>query len=61
MKDTNFLESRYALGLLYLEVKNNDGAVIQLSRVGNNGFSAAYFNFEIDTDKLLFDKQNPKQ
>lgn len=61
MKDTNFLESRYALGLLYLEVKNNDGAVIQLSRVGNSGFSSAFFNFEIDTDKLLFEKQHSKE
>lgn len=57
MKDTNFLESRYALGLLYLEVKNNPGAVIQLGRVGDNGFNSEFFNFEIDTDKLLFEKQ----
>ncbi len=61
MKDTNFLESRYALGLLYLEISNNDGAVIQLSRVGNNGFSSEFFNFEIDTDKLLFEKQHSKK
>ena len=57
MKDTNFLESRYALGLLYLELKNNQGAVIQLARVGDNKFRSEFFNFEIDLDKLLFQKQ----
>jgi len=61
MKDSNFLESRYALGLLYLEVKNNFGGIIQLAKVGNNGFSSEFFNFEIDTDKLLFEKQHSKQ
>lgn len=60
MKDTNFLESRYALGLLYLEVKNNQGASIQLSRVGNHGFNSEFFNFNIDTDMLLFEKQYKK-
>ncbi len=58
IKDSNFLESRYALGLLYLQVKNNYGAGTQLSRVGDNGFTSQYFNFEIDLDKLLFEKQN---
>ena len=56
MKDSDFLESRYALGLLYLEIKNNKGAVIQLSRVHKNNFSSEYFNFDIDLDKLLFQK-----
>lgn len=60
MKDSKFLESRYALGLLYLEVKNNHGARIQLSKIKNSGFSSEYFNFDIDTDKLLFEKQNGK-
>ncbi len=57
MKDATFLESRYALGLLYLQVKNNHGAGIQLSKVGDNGFISQYFNFEIDLDKLLFEQQ----
>ncbi|MCD6432693.1 MAG: hypothetical protein J7L21_01500 [Sulfurimonas sp.] len=61
MKDGNFLEARYALGLLYLQVKNNQGATIQLNRVGDNGFNSEYFNFEIDLDKLLFQKQHPKE
>jgi len=61
MKDRQFLESRYALGLLYLQVRNNQGAAIQLSKIGNNGFISNYFNFEIDLDKLLFEKQNMSQ
>lgn len=52
MKNSTFLESRYALGLLYLQVQNNNGAIIQLSRVGDNGFISNYFNFDIDLDKL---------
>jgi Flp pilus assembly protein TadD len=57
MKDGSLLESRYALGLLYLEVQNNQGAVVQFSRIGDNGFSSEFFNFDIDLDKLLFDKE----
>ncbi|MCF6339385.1 MAG: hypothetical protein L3J10_01355 [Sulfurimonas sp.] len=56
LKNPNFLESRYALGLLYLERKNNKGATIQFSRVNKNNFSSEYFNFDIDLDKLLFQK-----
>lgn len=57
MKDGSFLESRYALGLLYLEVMNNQGAVIQFGKIGDNGFSSEYFNFDINLDKLLFEKE----
>lgn len=57
MKDGNFVESRYALGLLYLEVQNNQGAAIQFTRIGDSGFSSEYFNFDIDLDKLLFQKE----
>jgi len=60
MKNKDFLESRYALGLLYLEINNNEGATIQLSKIGDNGFQSEYFDFEIDVEKLLFKKQNPK-
>lgn len=56
-KDKTFTESRYALGLLYLEVQNNEGAVIQLSKIPNNGFISEYFNFDIDLNKLLVHKQ----
>ena len=55
-KDKGFSESRYALGLLYLEKQNNAGAVIQLSKVGN-GFISEYFNFDVDLNKLLQSKQ----
>ncbi len=57
MKNSDFAESRYALGLLYLEVQNNEGGTIQLSRVGNNGFRSEFFNFDIDLNKLLLYKQ----
>ncbi len=59
LKDKNNLESRYALGLLYLEVKNNKGAVIQLSKIYKNNFNSEYFNFNIDLEKLMFEKLNP--
>ncbi|MBA1432838.1 MAG: tetratricopeptide repeat protein [Epsilonproteobacteria bacterium] len=61
MKDGSFYESRYALALLYMEINNNDGAVIQLSRIQEDGFQSQYFEFLIDTDKLLFQKQHPKK
>ncbi len=60
VKDPNFMESRYALGLLYLEVKNNQGAAIQFRRIGNNGFISEYFNFNINTQELLFNKRENK-
>jgi tetratricopeptide (TPR) repeat protein len=56
MKNPTFLESRYALGLLYLEIMNNKGAIIQLSKINKNNFRSEYFNFDIDLDKLLFQK-----
>ncbi|QOY55142.1 hypothetical protein HUE87_02565 [Candidatus Sulfurimonas marisnigri] len=61
LKDASFLETRYALGLLYLEAKNNKGAVIQLSKVNKNNFNSEYFNFDIDVDKLIFEKQHQKE
>ncbi len=61
MKDSNFVESRFALGLLYLEDKNNQGAAIQLKKVGDNGFNSEFFDFEIDTDLLLFQKQQAQK
>ncbi|MDK9693583.1 MAG: hypothetical protein OEL19_04980 [Sulfurimonas sp.] len=56
MKDGNFLESRYALGLLYMEAKNNKGAVIQFSRIDKKSFLSEYFDFTIDTDKIMFER-----
>jgi len=52
LKNPSFLESRYALSLLYLQIQNNPGAVIQLMKMGNSGFISQYFDFAIDTDKL---------
>jgi len=60
MKNGSFYESRYALALLYMEINNNDGAVIQLSHIQKDGFQSQYFEFSIDTDKLLFAKQHPQ-
>lgn len=45
--DPNNLESRYALGLLYHEVKNYKGATTQYAQIGNNGFESKYFDFKI--------------
>lgn len=52
IKNQNYNESRYALGLLYLQAQNNPGAVVQFSKMGNTGFDSRYFDFEVDTDKL---------
>jgi tetratricopeptide (TPR) repeat protein len=41
-------EARYALGLLYQEIENWDGAIIQYNKVGDQGFQSRYFSFEID-------------
>jgi len=61
MKNGNLYESRYALGLLYMEINNNDGAAIQLSRIAEDGFQSHYFTFDIDNQKLLFYKEHPKE
>jgi len=60
MKNENFFEARYALALLYMEIKNNDGASIQLQQINNDSFESQYFEFNIDTDKVLFMKEHPK-
>lgn len=44
--DSNF-ESRYALGLLYHESQNLEGASIQYKRVGNSDFHSNYFTFNL--------------
>ena len=40
-------ESRYALGLLYQEAKNFEGASIQFSKIGNSGYKPKYFDFDL--------------
>ena len=61
LKDPSYMESRYGLGLLYLRVKNNQGAGIQFQYIGNSGFTSDYFNFMIDTEKLLFEKRQAEK
>ncbi|MDD5716356.1 MAG: tetratricopeptide repeat protein [Sulfuricurvum sp.] len=58
LKNGSFYENRYALALLYMQIRNNPGAVIQLNAMGNNGFVSRYFDFGIDTDKL---RNEPKK
>jgi len=60
MKNENFFEARYALALLYMEIKNNEGAFIQLQKIDSNSFESDYFEFNIDTNELLFMKEHPK-
>jgi tetratricopeptide (TPR) repeat protein len=40
-------ESRYALGLLYQEVKNFKGAIIQYKKIKDKNFKSKYFSFKI--------------
>ena len=40
-------ESRYALGLLYHEIGNWEGATIQYSKIGNSDFKSKYFSFKV--------------
>lgn len=53
----NYLEGRYALGLLYMQAQNNPAAVIQFSKMGDKGFKSRTFDFKIDTDKLATQPQ----
>ena len=54
----NYLESRYALALLYMQIQNNPAALPQLNRLGNNGYTSRYFDFAVDTEKLSSDPKN---
>ena len=60
-KNRTFYESRYALGLLYMEVQNNEGAAIEFSKIASNNFRSRFFDFQIDTQKLLFEKQHQEK
>ncbi len=59
MKNENFFEARYALALLYMEIKNHEGAAIQLQKIDIDAFESEYFEFLIDTEKILFYKEHP--
>jgi tetratricopeptide (TPR) repeat protein len=41
-------EARYALGLLYQEIENWEGAMIQYKKIGDSSFKSKYFSFEIN-------------
>ena len=60
LKNKSFAESRYALGLLYLELKNSEAATIQFAHIDADFFQSQYFDFDIDLDALLFKKQHSK-
>lgn len=49
------LESKFALGLLYQEVKNFKAARDHYEQVSSSDFVSEYFDFEIDTNPLLKD------
>ena len=40
-------ESRYALGLLYQEIGNWEGAAIQYNKIGDSDFKSKYFSFKV--------------
>ncbi len=42
------LESRFALGILYHEAKNLEGAAIQYAKIGDGGFQSRYFTFNLN-------------
>lgn len=46
-KNPKHSESRYALGLLYLQTQNNEGAVVAFTHVSEPRFKSQYFNFKI--------------
>jgi len=46
------LESRFALGILYHEAKNLEGAAIQYNKIGDGGFQSRYFSFDLDKNHL---------
>ncbi|MDD4854799.1 MAG: tetratricopeptide repeat protein [Sulfuricurvum sp.] len=58
MTNPNYLENRYALGLLYMQVQNNPAAIIQFTKMGNSGFTSNTFDFKIDTDKLALEPKD---
>ncbi len=45
LTDPSNFESRYALGLLYQQEKNFEGASIQYKKIGNNEFQSDFFTF----------------
>ena len=63
IKDNVLNGEKAAIDILnssYLEIKNNEGAVIQLSRIQNNSFRSKFFDFEINEDELFVEKSTKK-
>jgi Flp pilus assembly protein TadD len=58
LKDKTFFETRFALALLYMEVKNAEAASIEFGYIKKSGFKSKYFNFDIDLKKLTFNHQH---
>ena len=48
LDNKSLYESRYALGILYQEAKNFEGASIQFKKIGNSGFKPKYFDFDLN-------------
>ncbi|PHR56319.1 MAG: hypothetical protein COA44_08130, partial [Arcobacter sp.] len=49
-KSPHHNESRYALGLLHLQLQNNEGAVISFKYMSDADFQSQYFNFNIKSE-----------
>jgi Flp pilus assembly protein TadD len=47
-KNPKHKESRYALGLLYLQTQNNEGAVIAFRHISEVDFQSQFFDFKIN-------------
>ncbi len=47
LTDPSNFESRYALGLLYQQEKNFEGASIQYKKIGNSEFKSNFFTFHL--------------
>ena len=45
MKNPMYAETRYALGLLYMQTFNNQAAINLFGKMGNTGFQSRYFDF----------------
>jgi len=52
LTDPNNFESRFALGILYLEIKNYTAAMIQFNKIGDSNFISKYFDFKITKKEL---------
>lgn len=57
LKNPNYMETRYALALLYMQTQNNKAAVNLFNKMENTGFLSRYFDFRINTDKLANEPQ----